>query len=256
MGFRPSAISTVTVLVGMGLTIRLGFWQLSRYESKETMLQERRDQHALAPLDSLDGAPSDGFRRVRLSGHYRPEAAVVSGGIPFGRNGYAVIAVLDLDTGGSVLVQRGWIPADDWAPYRTQDTAPRAVEGILHTIEGPPDVQPVQDVRTGLPLWPLEREAFLGVLSRGVRIPWSSLVRDIPGVNPVVAVIEGPELPDAEARKTNRLPAPGYVIEQKTFHHLEYAVQWFSFAGIMAVIWGIVGWRRARLPQATASSQT
>ena len=41
-------------------------------------------------------------------------------------------------------------------------------------------------------------------------------------------------------------------IAQPAFHHQRIV----GFAGIMAVIWGIVGWRRARLPQATASSQT
>jgi len=234
------------MVLGALLTARLGVWQLSRYDQKESALQALRDQHALEPLTHLPTVPGE-FRRVRLSGRYRPEALIVSGGIAFGKNGYAVIGVFDTDEDGTLLVQRGWIPSHDWVRYRAMDTSSTTVEGVIHHIEGAPDVQSVVDIRTGETLWPLERERFLRFFSRGVNIPWTSLTQATPGANSELVLLQGPELTDPEARKLRTLPAPGYVLERKTLHHLEYAAQWFGFSGLMVLIWGIVGWRRAKL---------
>jgi surfeit locus 1 family protein len=102
--------------LGVALTVRLGFWQLSR-------AQEKQDRHAaieaqwMAPvLDtrSLLQQP-DQFnslhRRVVLQGVWRPEHTLYLDNRPMnGRAGFWVLTPLALDADHVVLVQRGWIP--------------------------------------------------------------------------------------------------------------------------------------------------
>ncbi len=237
--FRPGLVPTLTTAAVAVLCVRLGFWQLARYEERSAIAAHREAQHALPPVEKLE-PPWDAldFRRVTLRGRYTA-GEIATGGIPFSRNGYAAIGVFAIDEGPTVLVNRGWIPASHWEAHREPPAGSQLLEGILRPWSSSDTaVTPLPDGR-----WPLERETFLGVFSRGSAIPWASIARQHRITVPLVVVL-GPELEDLEKRKTHTLPAGGYTTYLKVLHHLEYAVQWFSFAAIAIGLWGLYGWRR------------
>ena len=222
--------------------VRLGFWQLARFEERSAIATQRVERHAAPPLTSLTGDLVDlDYRRVRLAGHYTKGFAA-TGGIPYSLNGYAALGVFQVDDGPMVLVQRGWVPALDWEAHVDPPTQPTVIEGVLTTAEGAADVRPSVDGRTGRSLWPLGRERFLVFLSRGVAIPWPSILAH-EGVTTPVVVVLGPELPNLEERNVNQLPAGGYTTYLKTEHHEHYAWQWFAFAIIAAGLRLWFGWK-------------
>lgn len=239
--FAPGWVPTLATVVVVALTVRLGFWQLGRYETRSAVAERRTSQHALPELTELAPPWEDlDYRRVQLQGQW-VDGFAVTGGIRFSRNGYAAAGVFALDDGRRVLVNRGWVPSDRWEEHVEPPAGAQTVDGILLPIEPGPAVSPLEGVPTR---WPLERETFLGWFSRGVRIPWSSIAAANSVDVPVVVVV-GPELADLEERKTSTLPAGGYTTYLKVFHHLEYALQWFGFGALAVAIWGLYGWRRA-----------
>lgn len=240
---RPGWVSTVAVLFVCVVTARLGVWQLSRFQERSAIADQREARHAQPALTAIpvDRAGLD-FRRVRLEGRFRA-FEIATGGVPYSRNGYAALGVFEAGS-ESVVVLRGWVPAEGFERWLDGEGS-FVVEGVLRESEDAGSVAPIAHPSTGRRVWPLEREAFLGVLSRGVRLPIRSIAAAHGAVEEVY-VVAGPELADLEDRDPLVLPAGGYTTYLKTFHHLEYAVQWFAFAGIALGLWLWFGWRRAR----------
>lgn len=122
---RP--IWLVGVITAMGAVLcaalfALGVWQMQRLAWK-TDLIERVEARVNAdpvpvpgPADWAGLDPSDiEYRRVRLSGHYLPEQALTQAVTELD-GGFWVMTPLALDSGGTVLVNRGFIPVAMPAP--------------------------------------------------------------------------------------------------------------------------------------------
>ena len=104
------------MLVGVALTVRLGFWQLSRASEKEARHAAIVAQMTAPALDTaaLLAHPSSfeqRHRRVDLQGMWSPEHTVYLDNRPMnGRAGFWVLTPLQLNAATRVLVQRGWVP--------------------------------------------------------------------------------------------------------------------------------------------------
>ena len=113
---RAFAWVTLAMLVGVALTVRLGFWQLSRAAEKEArhaaivaqMTAPVRDTTAfLAQPTQFEQL----HQRVALQGEWLPEYTVFLDNRPMnGRAGFWVLTPLQLNASTRVLVQRGWVP--------------------------------------------------------------------------------------------------------------------------------------------------
>jgi surfeit locus 1 family protein len=124
--FMPSIISvprsrafyavTLATLCGVALTVRLGFWQLSRAAEKEQRQAQITTQMEASVLDTqaLLTEPSkfkNLHQRVVLQGRWLPEYTVYLENRPMnGRTGFWVLTPLELNEDARVLVQRGWLP--------------------------------------------------------------------------------------------------------------------------------------------------
>ena len=65
--FRPGIAPTLVVLVLLPLMVFLGFWQLSRGQEKQALLQSYAERRAAPPIsvEQLDGVADPAFRRVQ-----------------------------------------------------------------------------------------------------------------------------------------------------------------------------------------------
>lgn len=221
--------------------VRLGFWQLSRFDERSAIANARTEAHALPPLSDVSqvSEPVD-YRRVALQGRY-VGAHMVTGGVKAALNGYAALGVFQVDGGPRVLVLRGWVPADRWTEF-LEPPADTRIEGVLASLDGADDLEPLE--LQGHPIWPQTPETFLGVFRRGVGIPWRSIAASEGITAP--AVVLGPEIESLDKRDLQRLPASGYTTYLKVEHHLKYAAQWFAFAAIAVALRGWWWWRRRR----------
>lgn len=113
---RHLAWITLAVCVGVAVTVRLGFWQLSRAEQKQARhaaiaAQQAAPELHTAEVLTLSPQALPLHRRVVLQGHWLPEYTVYLDNRPMdGRAGFWVLTPLQLNANVRVLVQRGWVP--------------------------------------------------------------------------------------------------------------------------------------------------
>ena len=239
------------MLLAVSVTARLGVWQLERYnQAKDRIEAVDGLVHADALSASDLGLPVEelDWRRINLRGSFRPQHFVATGGIPFGKNGYALVVPFDVVDGPTLLVRRGWIPVQGWERHVADAVVEGDVEisGLLRAVEEKRSVEPVLLPGSEDVVWPLERETFLNVLERGRHIPYASMSRSLSDAVMPVVLLEGEELADPEDRNPLKLPADGFSVTRRMIHHLDYAAQWFVMGLIALGIWVWHGVRRGR----------
>jgi len=107
----------VTVLVS-GVTARLGIWQMSRAEQKETIFEQQQAQALLPALGNDDvlralSVDSGLYRSVNLQGQWLDQYTIYLDNRTMDQHsGFFVVTPLLLAPGRAVWVQRGWVARD------------------------------------------------------------------------------------------------------------------------------------------------
>jgi surfeit locus 1 family protein len=113
---RAFAWVTLAMLLGVAVTVRLGYWQLARAAEKESRHAAIVAQMAAPALNTsaLLAQPTyfdHVHQRVVLQGVWLPEHTVYLDNRPMnGHAGFWVLTPLQLDASTRVVVQRGWVP--------------------------------------------------------------------------------------------------------------------------------------------------
>ncbi|MDZ7813150.1 MAG: SURF1 family protein [Ideonella sp.] len=110
---------TLAALLMMGITARMGLWQLDRAEQKLALQAAIESQSGAVPL-SVPQLPTQAadaqllwHRPVVLRGRWHDASTVYLENRQMrGRPGFFVMTPLVLADGSAVLVQRGWVPRD------------------------------------------------------------------------------------------------------------------------------------------------
>lgn len=236
--FRPALVPTLLTVALMPVLIGLGVWQLSRYEYKTELEQAYTASGAEpAAADAVTGDDRDRFRPVAARGRYDSERQfLIDNMVSRGRNGFFVITPLRLESGGLLLVNRGWIAQD--ARRRPADDI--AVNEETRRIEGRVGRLPVAGLDLG---------------GDGAAGGWPSL-RQFPDIRELSAALAEPVEPwvlllsPEAADGFRREWEPGGLPATR---HLGYAVQWFALATALAVIYVVVNIRRR--PRAASDNE-
>jgi surfeit locus 1 family protein len=233
----------VGLMLGLtGLFITLGAWQLNRLAEKEALIAAVTDRMDDTPIPLPPVAEWIGFdpevynfRPVRITGNFRHDQAVLvftSLAEPRGQYngiGYWVMTPFVLDTGGTVLVNRGFVPerlANTYADDKAGPIGPMTLTGIGRVSETVNAFTPAADVNKHID-YVRDTKRLAGIAD--------------PGLAPVVDLYI--DLPAGEA---GALPQGGETIVEFPNNHLGYAITWFGFAlltPIMLVAWI---WRQRR----------
>jgi surfeit locus 1 family protein len=222
--------------------VYLGVWQMERLAEKEALIDVVAERLHLPPspvppvaqwptldLEKLNYAP------VSLTGSFRHEQAVTvftslsTAKGPASGPGYWLMTPFVLDAGGTVFVNRGFIP------QRLQEAAlndPGAPQGDI-TVTGlvrPPEV-------AGL---------FVPEADTSNRVEWvRDPVRLAHMVDPALAPF-APFYVDEVAGTPGVLPQGGETIVEFPNNHLGYALTWFGFAILTPIMLGFWLWRQRR----------
>ena len=236
--FWPTAFT----LAGLVVLIGLGSWQLQRLEWKNgliAMVAARAGGDAVAvpspsDWDSMSVADWE-YRPVTLTGtfdHDREIHVFTSLANPRGKHsgpGYWVIAPLALEGGGTVMVNRGFVPekAKDRSTREQGLVAgPQALTGLLRKPEQRGWFVPENDV-TGNVWYYRDIDAMKKVSGTGRLAPFLVDVRE-------------PSPPGG-------LPQPGETLLRFKNNHLQYAITWFALAACLIAVFGAFV-RKARRP--------
>jgi surfeit locus 1 family protein len=232
--FSPAWAPSLLVVVLVPLFVSLGFWQLQRAGEKQSLMDQRERRGIEPALTGSDSWASEQnrYRRVELTGQWDASQQILLDNQTFNQQaGYQVLTPLRLDDGaGAVLVNRGWVPV---GPDR------RKLPNLAMT-QGTARIIGVIDHYPGV-----------GYALNGAEIP-------TPGWPTVVGVLDGREI-------SARLGYPllpyqvllaadqpeGYARHwQFASLHPEksqaYAVQWFSFAVVVLILYLRHGFKPGR----------
>ncbi|MCO4255748.1 SURF1 family cytochrome oxidase biogenesis protein [Pseudarthrobacter cellobiosi] len=213
----------------------LGRWQMDRraetlaeinrvvtnYSATPISFDEARDEFA-----ALD--PSKEWTQVELQGTYDPDGQRVVRNRPLnGQPGYEVVVPFKLETGETVVIDRGWLPIGNKNP------------GSPDSIPAPPagPVTAVVRLKHGEP--GLDRGAPDGQLA-SIDLPTYA---DQLGY-PVLTGAYGQLASESPAPADMPFPFPKPTTEEGT--HLSYSLQWFAFGVLMFVGFGYAARQQAR----------
>lgn len=241
---RMVVLHVVVLAVVLVLT-QLGRWQLDRHgEASERA--DARSEVAAAPAIGVTAALGDvdlgdeeavqarDWQRVTASGTYRPQDEVLQRGRSFaGRAGYDVLTPLDLPDGSTLVVRRGWVPFDNDLRPPVAEAAPPDGQVEVAGVLRPSVPQPTGGLS--------QRDPDEGRLEIVFHADLARLGPQLGGeVLPMVL-----HLQEQDPAQGGDLPQAQPLPPIDNGPHLNYAVQWFSFATIAAGMYAL--WLRRRV---------
>ena len=227
---RQWILTTLLVLAGGALCVRLGIWQLDRLEQRRAFNAHVAAMRSAKPL-TLVGQPAGDltameYRAVTTSGTYDFENQVALRNRYFqSESGYNLLTPLILDDGSALLVDRGWIPADgntSPAGWQRYDQPGRVtLQGQIRLGQTEPDFGGVPDPALAPGQTKLEFWNIVNLERIDQQSPYPLLeVYVQPAVDPADMTPPIPYQPELELSE-----GP----------HLGYAAQWFTFASLLVL---------------------
>lgn len=231
----------VLMLVLTLLWIGLGVWQVERLQWKEGLIAEVNARlgasaYDLPPVGQWQALDTESYRYhpLTVSGHYADGGTVrvfTSLSEPKGRYGgpgYWILTPFDADGGGTVFVNRGFVPDASSAAFLDPATIPKgqlSLTGIALPAEtgGPFTPPPDRASSTDWIRDPLRLAALDGLSG-----PVLQLTIDLPA---------GP---------AGALPQGGETVVDFPNNHLGYAFTWFGLALLTPALLAYWVWRQRR----------
>ena len=208
------------VVLMSGLFVRLGMWQHDRYEQRQSENATIRGNYTAEPLpvERIDEFDEDlVWRTVTATGTFDPDVQVVVRFRPRdGRTGVEVVSPLRLDSGRILLVNRGWLAADN-SSAAPQDLPPPPRGPVTVVGWWQPDSEAGADTTT-------PRDGQVRAIDSR---RWSDLVGPtVPGH----LALTSPEQDGLE---------PAQEPDLGSGPSLFYSIQWYFFAGLalLGYVW-------------------
>ena len=225
---RPSWLAlTLVVLVFAGACfVVLAPWQFRRNAERSAQNSEVQASFSAQPVP-IETAPPGEWRQVILRGHYLPDKETVARlRTVEGEPAFEVLTPFQLDSGGVILVDRGYIPPVQGVHVPPYPAAPTG------------DVTVTARVRAG-ETDPQHRPAFNDASTDGhtqvyaIDVPIVAAATKLPLKPGYVQLTEG------QAGVLRALPLP--QLDSGPF--LSYALQWIAFGTMALLALGYFSWR-------------
>lgn len=229
--FRPRAWAVLlTLLLAAGMTTA-GFWQYSRGQQKQALLDARK-QEAQKPaqplLDDLMPAARGTPRKVVVEGMYAPALTVQLDNQPYQQQPGVHIWTPLITLGGEhVIVDRGWLPLG--APVPPPPTGVQRIEGNWKRLPEPG--MRLGDAASGCESPRPERVTYPDIAQ--VRCLFGRTTLD--GLLELSADAEGGFTRDWAADGSNAVPPS---------RHYAYAAQWWLFAATLLALFVKINLRK------------
>jgi len=239
-GLRRAVLLLATV-AAVGLTARLGFWQLDRAAQKLALQAaiEAQQQRPALSAEELAVAPAEAalqvHRQVRLRGQWLHEHTVfLDNRTMNGRVGFFVLTPLQLQgRPQALLVQRGWVPRDalerSRVPALSRPAGPVELRGRLALA--PSSLYQFDGASEGVIRQNLTAADFAAEIGRPLL--------------PLTVLQLEPTLPPETDVLLRAWPAPDFGLHK----HYGYAFQWFA---LCALLLGLYVWFQTIRPRLQA----
>lgn len=228
---RPATAAVAFVLATVAILVGLGVWQLERRSWKLALIAdvERRIHSAPQPVPGpaqwAKTSPSLApYTRVWIHGAFRPIRPTFVQAVTEKGPGYWVLAPLMTDRGFTVLINRGFVPAEARDRLSAPPPTPVTISGLLRASE--------------------PGGAFLHRNAPTADRWYSRDVQAIARSDGLSGV--APYSIDADASPNSKAwPVGGMTVVHFRNAHLSYALTWFALAAMLAG-WSLWSVRRPR----------
>jgi surfeit locus 1 family protein len=223
--FRPTFWPTVFTVPAILVMIGLSVWQVQRLQWKEELIAERVARTMAEPV-ALPPAGSDlsglEFRRVTVTGTFdHAHELYLAARSQNGNVGFWIMTPLKMESGETVLIERGWVPDNRKAPEtRAQGQLAGSVtlNGLIRLPQVKayfqPDNEPAKNVWFYID--PAQMVAAAGIAAR-TDLYLDAEKTDIPG----------------------NYPLGGQARIELPNDHLQYAITWALLALTLACVYVI-----------------
>jgi surfeit locus 1 family protein len=228
----------------------LGVWQVERLGWKERLIAEvdarlTQPPYDLPPPDhwSSDDLDVFSYHPVTATGHFLPDktsfafTSLTDAKGKYSGPGYWVITPFVADGGGTVFVNRGFVPQEQRGAFAEGQKVP-----------------PGQQTITGIAIDPQPAGPFTPAFDRAGRVAY---MRD-PVARAALLGVPGPIFPmpvDAPAGDPGALPQGGETMVEFPNNHLGYAFTWFGLAILTPCLLGYWIWHRVRPREASKAPE-
>lgn len=234
--FAPSWLMTSLTCALLVLFVGLGRWQWERGEFKQT-LRRQFEQGAQTAVSLGPRATMSLPRFTSVSVRGRWDAAhqfLLDNRTRDGRSGYEVLTPLALDDGRWLLVNRGWLPFEGYRDRLPDVSLPATSTREAVTLSGRLDDLPAAALESGR-----APPSMTGSWPRVTSFPTATELAAALGVarlEPRLLLLD-PAAPDGYRRDWQ---PPGMAPEK----HWSYAIQWWSFAVVLVLLYGLLNTRK------------
>jgi surfeit locus 1 family protein len=225
--FSPSLWPTIATLLLLPVLTGLGIWQLERAAWKQHMVDTHTDRALLSPvsLQSLhDYRDAEQYRKVFVRGYYDMEHQLLLDNRTYeGYAGYHVLTPLRLDESEkTVLVNRGWVPVGNSRAILPDIPGTTGEVLVDATIKLPPQklfrLSGMDEVHEG---WPqVVQQIEINELEERLGYP----------LEPLILLLDKD---DEFGFIRDWKPVYGVTPDK----HRAYAVQWFTLAAVLLMIY-------------------
>jgi surfeit locus 1 family protein len=231
--FAPHPLMTLLTIALLALLISLGRWQLRRADEKRVLYDSfAAGNDATRTIDATT-ATLPRYQHVEAAGHYDAGRQVlIDNMVESGQAGYFVITPFELQGGGWILINRGWVPVGASRAVRPAipvDARPRVIHGRADNLPSPGIQLGTRAVLT--PPYPV-------VASFPKQDEVAALLKESHWARAADLILLDPSEPEGYVRHWS---APGFP----PMRHVGYAVQWFGLAAALFVIYLVTNSRRA-----------
>ena len=231
--FAPRPFTTLLTIVLIAMLISLGMWQLHRADEKRALFDSfTAGTDATRKIDA--GTPRlRRYQHVEAGGHYDSSRQIlIDNMIHAERAGYFVITPFQLTGGGWVLVNRGWVPLG--ASRAERPSIP--VSGDARRVRGRSDNLPVPGIQLGTKTSLAPPYPVVAAFPNHAEV--AQLLGESSWIQATDLVLLDPNEADGYVRDW---AAPGFP----PMRHTGYALQWFSLALTLLVIYVVTNLQRA-----------
>lgn len=215
-------LSLFTALL-LPVLVFLGFWQLSRADEKRALVAEWQRQSAEAPVqvNSFFSAKLETYQKVRFEAALLPERYwLLEARIYQGRPGYEVFMPAVLANGERILINRGWLKADQDRRILPTVVTPAARQWLWGEVRKPVQTALVSEHDNPIEAWPHRvLEVDLRLMSKQLGQPLMPYIIALDADHPSAFVVQS---------------IPVNMPPEK---HQGYAVQWFSMSVALFLLW-------------------
>lgn len=228
---RRWILTTILVMAAMGVMVRLGIWQLDRLEKRRVFNARVQAQIQQPPLELAGETPETDltkmeYREVLVTGEYDHSQEIAIRNQHWGNQWgvHLVTPLLIAGTEQAVLVDRGWIPAEDfqsgnWSQFA--EPGPVEVHGVIRYSQAKADYGNRSDPTPAPGEGPLKAWNFVNIERISEQIPYPLL--------PVYVQ----QTPDPAWTKLPYRDQPELKLTEGP--HQGYAIQWFTFAALLGI---------------------